>query len=326
VGRRVLFVVLAGLALAAGAVLPASGAGAATSSGPCGLLAYRAAAPPTYDHIVLIMEENLSFKAYTASQQVPFLKSLGPACGSELDMHNATHSSQPNYMAVSSGIASGSAHVSNDNLFHQVDVAGDTWRSYVESMSTSCSWAKPSAPLYRTGHNAAFWYTNLRGTVTSCTTSDVPSSPSLDAAIAADALPTFSWVVPNLCDDMHSASSCTIPSSERVKHGDDWLSTLVPRLTGMPGYREGHTLIVITWDEGNGSSTVGVDCTSPAYYPSHPDCQIPTLVVSPYLSPGATDRTDHNLYGLLGTIEDLLGYPRLNRAVGQSSLRPGLGF
>jgi hypothetical protein len=55
-------------------------------------------------------------------------------------------------------------------------------------------------------------------------------------------------------------------------------------------------------------------------------CQVPTIVISPYIRAGATDATDLNLRGLLGTVEDVLGYPRLNRAVGQTSLRPGLGF
>lgn len=42
--------------------------------------------------------------------------------------------------------------------------------------------------------------------------------------------------------------------------------------------------------------------------------------------PGAQDGVDHNLYGLLGTTQDILGLARLNRAVGQASMRPGLGF
>jgi hypothetical protein len=41
---------------------------------------------------------------------------------------------------------------------------------------------------------------------------------------------------------------------------------------------------------------------------------------------GATDSADHNLYGLLGDVEDILGLARLGRAVGQASLRPGLHF
>ena len=69
-----------------------------------------------------------------------------------------------------------------------------------------------------------------------------------------------------------------------------------------------------------------IDCAAPTYYVTHPDCQIPTVVVSPYIQPGATDTADHNLYALLATTEDMLGLKRLGRAVGQHSLRPGLHF
>lgn len=151
-------------------------------------------------------------------------------------------------------------------------------------------------------------------------------APGLDNAIAADALPAYSWISPNMCNDMHWATTCTYPKTSRVAVGDTWLSALIPRLTAMPSYLSGKTLIIITFDEGGEIATNGVDCTDPAYYPAHIDCTIPTLVISPYITPGATDASSQNLYSLLGTTEDILGYPRLGRAVNQPSMRPGLGF
>ncbi len=319
-------VTLAALVCGVLSAWPGTATSAAASTGPCGQLAYVPNSPPSYAHVVLIMDENLSFKAYTESAQASYLHGLAAACGTETNMHNATHSSQPNYMATSSGIPSGNVHVANDNLFHQADVAGDSWRVYAEGMPASCSAMKSAAPLYKTGHNAAFWYADLSGSTGSCMFDDVPSVPALSDAIDSDALPTFSWIVPNVCNDMHAATDCPSPTSQRVAQGDAWLSSLVHQLTATPSYQSGRTLIVITWDEGSGKSTVGVDCTDPGYYPTHPDCHIPTIVVSPYIQAGSTDSSDHNLYGLLGTVEDLLGYPRLNRAVGQTSLRKGLGF
>jgi hypothetical protein len=125
---------------------------------------------------------------------------------------------------------------------------------------------------------------------------------------------------------MHGLASCPKPNSQRIGVGDTWLSTMVPRLTAMPSYQQGKTLIIVTWDEGNGGEVVGSDCTKPSVYATQGSCQIPTIIVSPYVLPGATDAADHNLYGLLGDIEDILGYPRLGRAVGQGTLRTGLGF
>ena len=197
-----------------------------------------------------------------------------------------------------------------------------TWKSYEESMPKNCSGNSGS---YKNGHNPAFWYTDLRTPTNTCAVNDVPLSPSLDNAIAADALPTLSWITPNACNDMHGLAGCPQPSSQRIAVGDAWLSSLIPRLTAMPSYQAGQTLIIVTWDEGNGKEINGSDCTSASVYRTQPSCQIPTIIVSPYVAAGTTDSADHNLYGLLGDIEGILGYPRLGEAIGQPTLRSGLG-
>jgi hypothetical protein len=76
----------------------------------------------------------------------------------------------------------------------------------------------------------------------------------------------------------------------------------------------------------SGTSTKGVDCTDPKVYTQQASCLIPTYVLSAYVRPGSRDTSDQNLYSLLATTEDVLGYPRLGRAVGQPSLRAGLRF
>ncbi|MGH3471836.1 MAG: alkaline phosphatase family protein [Nocardioidaceae bacterium] len=270
------------------------------------------------------MEENLTYSSLQRSSQAPYLHGLASACGSETFMHAATHPSQPNYMALTSGEPTGvGVHTDNDNVFHQAQSSGLTWKSYEESMPSNCHGA---SGLYKTGHNPAFYYKDLRSPTNTCTADDVPLAPALSTAINNDSLPSFSWITPNACDDMHWQKGCPETRTQRISAGDSWLSTLIPELTAMPSYQAGQTLILITWDEGDGPAKNGVDCTSPTVYASQSSCQIPTIVVSPYIQPGTTDGTDHNLYGLLGDIVDILGLPRLGRSVGQSSLRPGLGF
>lgn len=320
VSRLIVTLAAAGLALVAVPAGPAA-AGAA----PCGTLTYDASAPPVYSHVVVIMEENLSYGAFNKTSQAPYLHGLSRACGSEAFMHAATQPSQPNYMAATSGVATAlGTRTSNNNIFHQVQSAGKSWKSYQESMPSNCA---GSSGFYKTGHNPAYWYDDLRTPVNTCTANDVPLKPGLDNAIANDALPTYSWITPNNCNDMHWLTGCPDASTQRVAAGDQWMASLLPRLTAMPSYQAGRTLILITWDEGSGPSTTGIDCTEPTVYAGHPACQIPTIVVSPYISPGAVDRSDQNLYSLLGTTEDILGYPRLGRAATNTqSLRPGLRF
>ena len=292
---------------------------------PCGSLSgsFDPSHPPAYQHVIVLMEENWDYRDFVTSTQTPFLTGLAHNCGNEADFHAATHSSEPNYMAATSGIASAiGAHVANDNVFHQVQSAGASWRSYEESMSGPCA---STGTEYKPGHNPAFYYTDLRSPVNTCALDDLPLTPALAADIAADTLPAYAWITPNLCDDFHWDSTCGSTTSARFAAGDAWLGKLLPQLTAMPSYQSGKTLIVVTFDEGTGG-TAGVDCTDPSYYPSHPDCQIPTVVVSPYLQPGTSDANDQNLYSLLGTTEDILGVPRLGRAVGQPSMRTTMPF
>jgi phosphatidylinositol-3-phosphatase len=308
------------LAVAAGLLSAATPSQARAATGLCGTLS----GTPHYRHVVIIMDENVGYAMLTSSPQATYLHSVAAQCGSETFMHAATHPSQPNYMALAGGQATGvGVHPATDNVFHQLQAAGKTWRSYEESMPRNCS---GNAGFYKSGHNPAFWYTDLRTPTNTCAVDDVPLAPALGTAIASDDLPVLSWITPNACNDMHGLAGCPQPSSQRVGVGDAWLADLIPRLTAMPSYLAGETLIVITWDEGNGKEINGSDCTSASVYRTQASCQIPTFIISPYVTPGRTDGADHNLYGLLGDIEDILGLPRLGRAIGQASLRPGLGF
>ena len=326
--KRRLGVTVAVLALVISAASPLTTGSATADAGPCGGLPYDPVTPPTYDHVVVIMDENLSYPAFQMPGVAPYLHSVAASCGSETNMHAATHPSQPNYMAATSGIATTlGTHTDNDNIFNQAQVAGRTWGVFAESMPYNCAANNSTtAPNYKNGHNPAFWYNDLRTPVNTCKQNDVPMTPGLDNAINADTLPGYSWISPDMCNDMHWASTCTYPKTSRVAVGDAWLSALIPRLTAMPSYLAGKTLIIITFDEGGEAGTVGAPCTDPAYYAAHIDCNVPTLVISPYITPGATDASSQNLYSLLGTTEDILGYPRLGQAVNQPSMRPGLGF
>jgi acid phosphatase len=299
----------------------------APTPGPCGGLAgdYDPAHPPVYKHVVVIMEENLSYTTWQKSAQTPYTHALAAACGSETNYHGATHPSQPNYMAVSSGVASHvGAFTTNENIFHQVQVSGGTWRDYAESMTSACQATETGT--YKPGHTPAYWYQDLRTPTNTCAQDDVPMSPALDNAISADSLPTFAWISPNECNGFYHVSACSDSASQTIPDGDAWLKTMMGRLTAMPSYQQGQTLIVVTWDEGDvGNEINGIDCTSAANA-SLSDCHMPTFVVSPYISPGETDSSAQNHYTLGGTIADILGQARVGREVGAGSLRSGMTF
>ncbi|MFI5100846.1 MAG: alkaline phosphatase family protein, partial [Actinomycetes bacterium] len=246
--------------------------------------------------MIVIMDENFSYSAFQKPGVAPFLHSLAATCGSETFMHAATHPSQPNYMAATSGMATGvGVRTASENVFDQMARNGKSWRTYEESMPVPCSATQYTiAPAYKSGHNPAFWYTDLRTPTDTCKLYDLALSPALDSDITADHLPAFAWVAPNLCHDMAWDTSCGYAQSSKVAVGDTWLSTFIPRLTALPSFRSGRSLVIVTVDEGGGSTATGVDCSAPTYYPTHPDCQIPTIVLSAYVHPGAVDPQDHS--------------------------------
>jgi phospholipase C len=295
---------------------------------PCGFLAgsYAASSPPAYDKVVVIMEENLSYAHWSASAQAMYTHSLARQCGSEANFYAATHPSQPNYMATASGYATGVGAMTNkENVFHQLQAAGRTWRNYAESMPTACADPTTSVPRYKRGHTPAYWYTDLRSPMNYCAKYDVPMTPALDGDVAGNGLPAFAWVTPNACNDYHWDRFCPYPQDRRIAVGEQWLQRLIPRLVATPSYQHGRTLIVITFDEGDGTGKSGIDCTSAANA-ARPDCKISTIVLSAFVVPGAVDRTKLSLFSLGGTVADVLGLRRVGRMIGAGSLRPGLRF
>lgn len=143
--------------------------------------------------------------------------------------------------------------------------------------------------LYAVRHNPAAYYT---GTRAACQTQDLPlaATPDLGAR--------FTFVTPNLCNDVHG---CPVAS------GDRWLAGFVPKVLASPQYQGGDTVLVITWDE----SDVG------AGNPVAP------IVVAPSVAPGTRSATPYTHYSLLRTTEELLGLPLLGAAVTATSMRPG---
>ena len=147
-------------------------------AGACGALAsaFNPSSPPTYAHVVVIMDENLGYNNWFGSSAAPYSNGLAAQCALATNAVGATHPSQPNYVALVSGVLqvwNGAAqHTAADNLFHQLGAAGMTWQALEESMPTACSGT--TSGFYKTGHNPAIWFTDLGASGDgSCATSDV---------------------------------------------------------------------------------------------------------------------------------------------------------
>jgi hypothetical protein len=245
--------------------------------------------------------ENRTYGAVLGNAAAPYENTLAGQCGTDRAYHQVGSPSLPNYLGATSGQTYGiaddagpDAHpLSTDNLFRQVRSSGRTERSYVEDMPTDCATAAQGR--YAVKHNPAAYYVG-GGDRAACLADDVPLGTTAGGAFLADLdsgrLPSFSLVVPDICDDGHDCSAAT---------GDHWLATWLGPILDSPAYRSGGTAVFIVWDEST---------------------PMPDIVVSPTTPPGLVSDASVDHYGLLRTTEELLGLPLLGRAQTAADLRP----
>lgn len=300
-------VAAAALALAAAGGPGPGGAASAAAAGPCGLRS----TPAAITHVIVIMDENKQYSQIIgppgsqAATQAPFLNALARGCGVASNYHAITHGSRPDYMAITSGVPSRTGTTPAPSIFSQLQRAHRSWRVYAQTMPSNCYRHDLGERSYKTGHNAPLWYSQLNPT---CPLYDVPMGTNWARVIWANALRSYSFIVPDNCHDMHSCAN-------QITRGDDFLRTTVGQIVSTADYRAGHTVIFITWDEGTESagSSVTENCLAKANL-SDPSCHIPLIVVSASTRPGTVVRSmlDHD--SVLRASEALLGLPLLPAA------------
>jgi hypothetical protein len=242
---------------------------------------------PAFERVVVILFENKAAGAVLGNRDAPTFNSLASRDAVLSRYSSITHPSLPNYLALVSGSTHGirsdctSCLVSGPSLADTLERAQRTWKTYAEGLPrpgyTGCCsgrYAKKHVPfLYfrRVVSNPA----RLRRVV---------PLGRLSNDLAAERLPDFSLIVPDLCHDMHDCS---------VRTGDAWLGRFLPPL--LRNAQLAHAAVFIVFDEppiGQGKL-------------------VPALAAGPLVRRGSVfaGRTSH--YGLLRTIEDAWDLPRL---------------
>ena len=306
---RRLGAVAAALALLAGGcgrVVPAAGP-APNLPAPASPAASSAA--PAYSKIMIIAEENHDYGQVIGDRSAPYLNALAATYGSVPRMDAGYPERCPSlaaYILLTSGTTAGicddkspAAHpLGGDNIFHQVTAAGRTWRAYAESTPGPCALTNHDRYLVR--HVPATYYLDVRA---DCARSTVAlgtlTRGALRADVTAGTLPSYAFVTPDACDDMHGGNGCP---SHLVESGDHWLRTWMTQILAGPDYRAGRLVVMITWDEGTGSSN-----------------HIPAIVVSPTTAHVAAPGS-YTHCSTLRTAEEVLRLPLLGCAAGAASM------
>lgn len=285
-----------------------------------------AASPP---HIMEIMDENTAYSSADGSPYIignpsaPYLNSLANTYASATSWYAVEHDSWRDYNIAISGndynslgkkwpYPSGST---NATFVNELDNAGISWKSYMESMPSPCD-VSSSAP-YNAGHDPFVHFAaivNRNNSTAYCNSHVVPYTQSgLTADLNSTSPPDFVWVTPNQCDSMHSMCS-----GNRVARGDSWLSTFIPNVMQTSWYTTGG-IIIITWDESAGGDT------SSGGLPGTTGGHIVTLVISSTSSGAFASPGNH--YGTLRAIEEAYGVGLLGHSSSSAygDLTPAFG-
>ncbi len=238
---------------------------------------------PRPDHTVVVIMENHSYSDVVGNQAAPYINTLRALGANFTDSHAIRHPSEPNYLALFQGTTENLTDdscphsFSDANLASGLAEAGLTFVGYSESMPfdgyTGCSSGR-----YARKHNPWVNFVNVSA-----------QANRTFAAFPADfgELPAVSFVVPNLCNDMHDCSVAT---------GDAWLRS---HLDGYIQWAAAHnSLFVLTFDEDRGNTASN---------------QITTIFIGPMVVAG-DDATRITHYEVLRTLEDLYGIPATGNA------------
>lgn len=206
-----------------------------------------------YDHILVIMLENVGYNNVIGSPNAPYINKTLLSQGTLFTKSfGVRHPSLPNYLALFAGTSLWvrSDHCINGNppngpfnspnLYSELRKIGKTARGYMESLPYD-GFKGCAVDYYVQKHNPFMFFNS--GTV-----NKVPYSASVvykGPYPATAKWPNFAMICPNELHDMHDGSNFAV----QVRNGDAWLSRHLPPLITYAKNNNG--LVILTMDESN---------------------------------------------------------------------------
>jgi acid phosphatase len=227
--------------------------------------------------------ENHSYADIIGNPDAPFINALARRGALFTRSYAVTHPSEPNYLALFSGSTQGITDDSCPHTYTAPNLAADLLKAGRSFAGYAEDLPGPGSPACSAGDYA-------RKHVPWADFSNVPGSASLPftgfPANDFARLPAVSFVIPNLCHDMHDCGVAT---------GDAWLRA---NIGGYADWAMAHdSLLILTWDEDDGSQ----------------DNHITTIFAGQRVRPGSyAEQVTH--YRVLATIEAAYRLPRDGQA------------
>jgi phosphatidylinositol-3-phosphatase len=256
---------------------------------------------PDFSHIVIIIFENKEFGTVIGNGKMAYFNLLASTYTLLTQHYATTHPSLPNYISLIGGDTFGitsdceDCFVNAPSLPDLIEKSGRTWKTYQDDMPEPCFVG--STLRYAQKHNPFIYFDPIRLNAERCARSVVPLT-QLDTDIAANDLPNFIFITPDIC---YSAHDCSLELA------DGWLREQMDKLypalesTGEP------FLVILTWDEGQGDhSCCGL--------PELAGGRIATVLISPQVKHNFEDATPYSHYSILKTISEAWDLPYLGHA------------
>jgi phosphatidylinositol-3-phosphatase len=257
--------------------------------------------PPTFTHVVLVVEENHSYAEVIGSSSMPYFQSLTSQYGLATQYYADAHPSIPNYLALTTGLMETSddgfsGTISDDNVVRELVKAGKTWKSYAESLP-SPGYLGGDSGLYKRGHNPFTYLSDVQSD--SVQAANIVPFTQFAADLANNALPQYSFIAPNLLDNAHDGT---------LAQADAWLQTNIAPLLASPAFQS-KGLLIITFDEGDQSDI------------SHGGGQVATLIISSTAKQGFQSQT---LYQHESVLRLILSGSGVNTFPGMATAAPDM--
>jgi hypothetical protein len=244
---------------------------------------------PHFTHVVVVVFENHESSSIVGNPDAPTFNALARRYATLTDYTAVTHPSLPNYLALVSGSTQGITSDCTDcivgarSLADTLAAARKSWKTYAEDLPYP-GFTGASSGRYAKKHDPLLYF--RRVVDSPVRRRNVVPFTRLAGDLRRHRLPVFSLIVPNLCDDMHDCPVAT---------GDAWLKAHIVPLVSSPELRGG--VVFVVFDEGTSDTGGGG--------------RIAALALGPTVRRGAKFTRATNHYGLLRTIEDAWGLPRL---------------
>jgi hypothetical protein len=279
---------------------------------------------PHYDHVFLLIDENHGYSQIIGNPAAPHLNRLANTYGLATAYFSVTDPSAPNYVAMMGGNVFGIADddpyythtVDKPSLVSQLDDARLTWKGYYQGMPypafrgicypNRCNGVPDIDPVYASKHNGIIYFKSVQQSE-----ADRHRMVPLEE-LAGDLFnepPAFSYIIPDMCHDMHGAPVYCIDSGANgdvddnrlVAEGDRFVAQTVDLITHARFWSRGNNAIIITFDQGADGDTSGCCDANPG------TGQVATIVITSHGPRGLRDNTPYNHYSLLQTLQKTFG-------------------